>query len=229
VLLFVPEMDIELTPAQQRYLAVKNAADFIAALVVLVLCTPLLLLLMVWIKLDSRGEIFYLQKRPGKDNCLFTLIKFRSMAVPKPDAGFLLTQANDARLTTAGKWLRKLHLDELPQLFNVLLGHMSLVGPRPLPAPLYAEYQQAIPDYNLRHRIKPGITGFAQIWQGYTNTMDDEALKWKYDVYYIQRISLTNDLIILWETIFGGGSRNSLARAAMRKRVIDNLRQKAAA
>jgi lipopolysaccharide/colanic/teichoic acid biosynthesis glycosyltransferase len=217
-------MNIKLTPTQRRYLALKNAADFVLALLVLILCIPLLLTLMAWVKLDSHGGVFYLQKRPGKDNQLFTLIKFRSMSVPKKEEGFLLTQANDTRLTTAGKWLRKLHLDELPQLLNVLLGHMSLVGPRPLPEPLYAEYQQKIPDYNLRHQIKPGITGFAQVWQGYTSTMEEEALKWKYDVYYIQRISFENDLTILQETLFGRRSRNSVEREATRQKVVDNLR-----
>lgn len=220
-------MNIEFTRAQQHYLGLKNVFDVVLALLVLVLCAPLMLAVMTWIRLDSRGGVFYLQKRPGRGNRLFTLIKFRSMSVPKQGDSFLLTQANDARLTTAGKWLRKLHLDELPQLLNVVLGHMSLVGPRPLPEPLYAEYQQAIPDYDLRHLIKPGITGFAQVWQGYTNTMAEEALKWKYDVYYIQRISLKNDLRILWETVFGRRSRNAIERAATRKKVIDNLCQKA--
>ncbi|MBO2011470.1 sugar transferase [Hymenobacter negativus] len=217
-----PDRSIVLTSAQQRYLVYKNLYDVGLALVVLVLCAPLLLVLMAWVKLDSRGGVFYLQKRPGRNNRLFTLIKFRSMTVPEEGDAFLLTQANDARLTTAGKWLRKLHMDELPQLINVLLGHMSLVGPRPLPEPLYAAYQQAIPDYNLRHVIKPGITGFAQIWQGYTNTMEEETLKWKYDMYYIQRISLKNDLMILRETIFGKRSRNIAEREAQRKIVIAN-------
>lgn len=224
-MLLAVDMHIELTAAQQRYVVFKSIYDFLLALLVLMLCVPLLLVLMAWIKLDSPGEIFYLQKRPGKNNKLFTLIKFRSMTTPKKGDAFLLTQENDARLTTAGKWLRKFHLDELPQLLNVVLGHMSLVGPRPLPEPLYAEYQRTIPHYNLRHLIKPGITGFAQVWQGYTNTMEEEALKWKYDVHYIQRISLTNDLTILQETIFGRRSRNTFNRDAIRENVIDNIRK----
>ena len=215
-------MQIELTASQKRYLYFKQFYDFTLALIFLLFCLPLLLLLVIWIRLDSKGNVFYLQKRPGKKNRLFTLIKFRSMTTPKRGEEFLLTQANDTRLTNAGKWLRKLHLDELPQLVNVVLGHMSLVGPRPLPEPLYAKYQQEIPDYNLRHSTKPGITGFAQIWQGYTTTMEEEALKWKYDMYYIQRMSLKEDVIILWETVFGGSSKDSWKRDEMQKKVLSN-------
>ena len=99
---------------------------------------------------------------------------------------------------------------------------MSLVGPRPLPAPLYAEYQRAIPNYNLRHAVKPGITGFAQLWQGYTNTLEGEALKWKYDLYYIQRMSFKEDLSIIWKTVVGGSARVCSKREAMRRTVIAN-------
>lgn len=216
-------MQLELTAAQKRYLLFKNAYDLLLGLILLLLALPLLLLVSSWIKVDSKGGVFYLQKRPGRNNRLFTLLKFRSMTAPAPGAGFALTQANDARLTNAGKWLRKLHLDELPQLLNVVAGHMSLVGPRPLPEPLYAAYQAQIPAYNLRHMVRPGITGFAQIWQGYTNTMEEEALKWKYDVYYIQRLSLKQDALIMWQTIFGGNSKNSLVREQVKKEVSADL------
>lgn len=202
------------------YRQCKRLGDVVLAASLLVLILPMLLLLAVWIKLDSRGPIFYLQPRPGKAGRLFTLIKFRSMATPAPGAAFALTQANDARLTNAGQWLRRLHLDELPQLLNVVLGHMSLVGPRPLPAPLYQACRAAIPNYDARHAVKPGITGFAQIWQGYTTTLEEEALKWKYDLYYIRRLSLRLDVQLMWATIASGPSQNPLARAAMREKVI---------
>lgn len=215
-------MQLELTAGQQRYVHFKQVYDFALALVLLLLCLPLMVLLVIWIKWDSKGNVFYAQERPGKHNRLFTLIKFRSMTVPQHGEAFSLTQANDMRLTNAGRWLRKLHLDELPQLINVVLGHMSLVGPRPLPEPLYAKYQQEIPDYNVRHLAKPGLTGFAQIWQGYTTTLEEEALKWKYDLYYLQRMSLKEDAVILWETVFGGNSKDPLQREEMRNSVISN-------
>lgn len=212
-------MQIELTAGQKRYVYFKQLCDFILAAIILLVCWPLLLILALWIKLDSTGSVFYLQKRPGRNNCLFTLIKFRSMAPPTSGEMFSLTQADDVRLTNAGKWMRRFHLDELPQLVNVALGHMSMVGPRPLPEPLYAEYQQAIPNYDRRHMIKPGITGFAQIWQGYTTTIEEEALKWKYDMYYMQRISWKEDMVILWETVFGSDSKDRLKREKMKERI----------
>jgi lipopolysaccharide/colanic/teichoic acid biosynthesis glycosyltransferase len=204
----------------------KQVCDVILAASALVMSLPLLLLLALWIKIDSPGTVFYLQPRPGKAGRLFTLIKFRSMTAAAQGTRFTLTQTNDARLTNAGKWMRKLHLDELPQLLNVVMGHMSLVGPRPLPEPLYHEYRQAIPAYDARHAVKPGITGFAQVWQGYTTTLEEEALKWKYDLYYMQRLSLQMDATILWATFFGYSSKMQSARVAMREKVLLDAAQR---
>lgn len=157
------------------------------------------LLLSVWIKFDSAGSVLFNQLRPGKNGKLFKIYKFRSMYTDA-DSSFLTLEA-DERVTRSGKFIRKYRLDELPQLYNILVGDMSLIGPRPVPVNFYNYYLQNIPFYDQRHQIRPGITGLAQVRQGYTTTLDQESMKLKYDLFYIRSISLKLDLAILLQSV----------------------------
>ncbi|MDN3548765.1 sugar transferase [Mucilaginibacter aquaedulcis] len=159
----------------------------------------LFLLLSIWIKFDSAGSVLFNQFRPGKNGKLFKIYKLRSMYMDA-DSSYLTSKADD-RVTRSGKFIRKYRLDELPQLYNVLMGDMSLIGPRPVPVNFYDYYLQNIPLYNNRHQIRPGITGLAQVRQGYTTTLDEERMKLKYDLFYLRSVSLKLDLAILLQSI----------------------------
>ncbi len=193
------------------------------ALSAAILSLPLFACIALWVVLDSKGGAFFVQERPGLHGKLFKLYKFRSMQKAGNKEPFKLTTENDARVTRAGKWLRQLHLDELPQLINVLRGDMSLVGPRPIPAELYTSCKEEIDHYDLRHCIKPGITGFSQVWLGYTNTMQGEALKWKYDMYYIKYLSPGFDAQLLWQTLFFHQKQKAVHIPRVFRRVLDQL------
>ena len=174
-------------------------------MIVVLLYSPIaiavIIIIAIMIRLESPGNPFFVQKRIGKNGRLFNIYKFRTM-INNNSTGFQLTIPNDNRLTTVGKYIRRLHLDELPQLVNVMFGEMSIIGPRPVPSELYTYYKSEIPNYDIRHLVLPGITGYAQVWQGYTYTLKDEAIKLKYDIYYIKRLSLKMDVKILWFTFF---------------------------
>jgi exopolysaccharide biosynthesis polyprenyl glycosylphosphotransferase len=174
----------------------KRALDLLAASVLLLLLSPLMLLIALAIKLDTRGPVFYRQERIGRNGRPFRLWKFRSMVVgaEKKGAG-ILVEANDPRITRVGRILRKLSLDELPQLFNVLAGQMSLIGPRP---GLRYQVEQYSPEQRRRLLVRPGITGWAQIHG--RNAIDWEQ-RIALDLEYLQRVSLATDLYILWRTI----------------------------
>ena len=169
----------------------------------IIIASPVLIILTILtafsIFLEDGSPVFFIQKRPGKNGKMFCLIKFRSMT-KKPQTQFELTQKQDNRITTVGRIIRKFHLDEIPQLWNVLKGDMSLIGPRPVPAELYNCYLSEIPNYDFRHVIRPGVTGLAQIELGYTNTLEGEQQKWNWDRDYILNISPKADFRILWRT-----------------------------
>jgi exopolysaccharide biosynthesis polyprenyl glycosylphosphotransferase len=192
--------------ASQRFLksrALKIAQRvlaFAAALVLLVLSAPLLALIAVAIKLDSGGPILFRQTRLGKRSRPFQLIKFRTMkpAVDRPPSEWV--QDNTERITRVGSWLRRLRLDELPQLVNVVLGQMNLVGPRPHPVSNLQLFRESIPYYTLRGSILPGITGWAQVRYHYANNLEEETEKMRYDLYYIKHMSLWMDFNILFDT-----------------------------
>ncbi len=166
----------------------------------LVLCAPLLAAIALLVKLDSPGPALFVQERMGKNGRRFPLVKFRTMHSDAEPASEWVKD-NGARITRVGRWLRKFRLDEAPQLFNVLLGHMSLVGPRPHPASNYTLFMDRIPFYAFRSMMLPGITGWAQVHYGYANNLEEEREKMCYDLYYIKYFSVWLDIRILLKTI----------------------------
>jgi exopolysaccharide biosynthesis polyprenyl glycosylphosphotransferase len=180
-------------------LAIQHVLSFIAATVMLVILAPLLLLIAIAIQLDSGGPVLFSQLRLGKRGQPFKLIKFRTMQpIDNPTSEWV--QDNLKRITRVGRLLRRLRLDELPQLLNVIRGDMNLVGPRPHPVSNVNLFREAIPYYVLRCSVLPGITGWAQTRYCYANNLDQETEKMRYDLYYIKHMSLWMDLRILVST-----------------------------
>ena len=161
---------------------------------------PLLALIALAVKLDSAGPVFFVQDRVGLGGRRFSLIKFRTM---HPAAGKTSEWVcdNGDRVTRLGRYLRKFRLDELPQLINVIRGEMNLVGPRPHPVTNFELFRQNIPYYSLRAAVRPGLTGWAQVRQGYANGLEEETEKMRYDLYYIKHMSAWLDLRILARTV----------------------------
>jgi sugar transferase (PEP-CTERM system associated) len=193
-------------------LATKRIIDVIVSFVGLVLAAPLGLITAIAIRLESPGPIFYRQERVGQNERHFTLIKFRSMAEnAEAKLGPVWAAEDDPRVTRIGAIIRKLRIDEIPQMYNVLKGEMSFVGPRP-ERPFFVEsLKQNIPYYDLRHSVKPGITGWAQISYRYGDNEQDAVEKLQYDLYYIKHMSPIFDLQIIFESLkvilFGSGAR----------------------
>ena len=180
----------------------KQIVSFSVSLLLLVLFLPLFPLIALLIKLDSPGPVFFRQERVGEDGKVFTLWKFRSMRKDaERNTGPVWAKAQDSRVTRVGKYLRRTRLDEVPQLFNVLKGDMSLVGPRPERPNFVDELSKTIPFYYLRHSVKPGVTGWAQINYGYGNSVEDAVEKLQYDLFYIKNVSWALDLLVLLHTI----------------------------
>ena len=179
----------------------KRASDLVLASVLLMITSPLLLLAMAWIWLDDQGPVFYQQKRSGWMGDPFTVLKLRTMRVQPADAAASWTQEGDQRITRAGKVLRRLRIDELPQLLNVLTGDMSLIGPRPERPELEDELEHNIPHYRMRHWMRPGLSGWAQVCAPYASSIEDSDLKLSYDLFYLKRFSTWLDLMILFRTI----------------------------
>jgi sugar transferase (PEP-CTERM system associated) len=180
----------------------KQILSLVISLTVLLVSSPLLLLVMALIKLESAGPIFYKQERVGQDGKVFTLWKFRSMYQDaERETGPIWSEPEDSRITRVGKYLRRLRLDELPQLFNVLKGDMSLVGPRPERPHFVEELSSLITFYPLRHSVKPGVTGWAQIRYEYGRSVTDAVEKLQYDLFYIKHMSWLLDALIALETI----------------------------
>jgi len=181
-----------------RYL--KTAADYALAVLILPIALPIMLLVAVAVILDSGFPIFYRQERVGRGEGKFTLLKFRTMKVRVTEDD-PYTRDNDTRITRVGQLLRLMRIDELPQIFNVLRGEMSLVGPRAEWSRIVVDYEKKIPSYHLRHLVKPGITGWAQVNYRYGSDLDDAIEKLRYDLYYIKNYSLVLDIEILLKTI----------------------------
>ena len=181
---------------------VKRLFDLVCALALLVLALPVMLIAALAIWLESPGGIFYRQERVGLDNQLFDVVKFRSMRSDAEKDGVpRWATAGDSRVTRVGKVIRKLRIDELPQLLSVLLGDMSLVGPRPERPYFVEKLTQEIPFYAVRHSVKPGVTGWAQVSYQYGSSQEDTINKLQYDLYYVKNHSLFLDLVILFETV----------------------------
>jgi sugar transferase (PEP-CTERM system associated) len=179
----------------------KRAMDILVSLAACAMSLPVMLAIAAAIKLDSPGPIFFRQERMGRFGRIFSMIKFRSM---RPDAHRFAPPAPgefDARITRVGHFLRRTRLDELPQIFNVLLGDMSLVGPRPEWTALVSEFKDTVPFYLHRLAVKPGITGWAQVNNPYGATIENTLEKLQYDLYYIKNTSIFLDLLILLQTI----------------------------
>lgn len=191
---------------------VKRTFDLLLSSLGLILSSPLALLTAVAVRLDSKGPVVYRQERVGQHGRIFTMFKFRSMVDSAEDAtGPIWAQEEDARVTRVGKIIRKLRLDEIPQMVNVLKGEMSFVGPRPERPHFVESLNQRLPFYAERHNVKPGITGWAQICYPYGSSEAAALEKLNYDLYYIKHSSLGMDLTILVQTVkilvFGGGGR----------------------
>jgi len=182
--------------------AMKRVVDIGAAAVGMVLAAPLMLAVAALIKAVSRGPVLYRQQRVGEHGEVFTLYKFRSMRTDaEASTGPVWAKEQDDRIIPCGGFLRKTRLDELPQLWNVLRGNMSLVGPRPERPEFVGELTRAIPFYGQRHVVKPGVTGWAQVRYSYGSSVDDAMEKLQYDLFYIKNLSIPLDLFIVFSTI----------------------------
>lgn len=175
------------------YLVIKRILDFVISLIALIILSPLFLIIAILIKLDSKGPVFFRQKRAGKDTKIFTVYKFRTMKVETEKDGRLLSDME--RMTRVGSFLRKTSIDELPQLFNILKGEMSFIGPRPLLVQ-YLEFYT--PEQIRRHEVTPGISGWAQV--NGRNTISWEK-KFELDLWYVEHISFPLDMKIIFMTI----------------------------
>jgi putative colanic acid biosynthesis UDP-glucose lipid carrier transferase len=184
----------------------KRAEDLILASAILLFIAPLLLATAIAVKLSSRGPVLFRQQRYGLDGREFSILKFRTMYDRPPEAEYRQATRDDARVTPLGAILRKTSIDELPQFINVLLGQMSVVGPRPHPVQLNEAHRKLIPRYMLRHIVKPGITGWAQVngYRGETETTDLMKKRVEFDLQYIKSWSIRLDLYIIFRTLFVG-------------------------
>ncbi|MBU6256977.1 MAG: TIGR03013 family PEP-CTERM/XrtA system glycosyltransferase [Burkholderiales bacterium] len=182
--------------------AVKRLFDIVCASLLILLSSPLMLLAAIAIRLESRGSVIYRQERVGMSGENFVVIKFRSMRIDaEKDGKPRWATAGDNRITRVGRIIRKTRIDELPQLFSVLRGEMSLVGPRPERPFFVDQLTQEIPFYSVRHSVKPGVTGWAQVRYQYGASIEDSQEKLQYDLYYVKNHTLLFDLRILWQTV----------------------------
>ena len=180
---------------------VKRMVDILFSLAILFVSSPIMLLSALIIKMESAGPFLYSQDRVGKKNIPFKVYKFRSMRQDAEREGAVWAQENDDRVTRFGKLIRKFRIDELPQLWNVLKGDMSLVGPRPERPVFVEELAETIPFYQIRHDVKPGITGWAQVCYPYGASQEDALRKLEYDLYYMKNLSIPMDLLVVFMTV----------------------------
>ena len=179
----------------------KRLADLLVAALLLLITVPFMAVAALLIWLEDRGPVFYAQQRSGWLGRPFTVLKLRTMTVQPADAPAEWTQVGDQRITAVGGVLRRVRLDELPQLLNVLNGEMSLIGPRPERPELEHQLEQSIPHYRKRHWMRPGLSGWAQVCAPYASSIEDSDLKLSYDLYYLRHFSTWLDLVILFRTV----------------------------
>jgi len=198
----LPLIDVMPDPMPTWEKFFKRMMDIILSLVILIPTLPVMLVIALLIRMTSKGPAIFRQKRVGKYDRVFTMYKFRTMFIDaEKESGPVWASDNDPRITPVGYWLRKLRLDELPQFFNVLKGDMSLVGPRPERPYFVEQFKKSIPLYSRRLRVRPGITGWAQVKWKYDENLEDVKEKTKYDLFYVENISLKMDFKILFNTI----------------------------
>ncbi len=180
----------------------KRLFDVVVSGILLVVALPIMALTALLIKLDSRGPILYRQERIGQGGAAFDVLKFRSMRTDaEKDGKPQWAKQNDSRVTRVGRVIRLLRIDELPQIFNVLKGEMSFVGPRPERPFFVDQLSEMIPYFMYRHNVKPGITGWAQIRYSYGSSVEDAIEKLQYDLYYVKNHSFFLDLVVLFQTM----------------------------
>ncbi len=194
----VPLIQLTRSDPPEWYSVVKRIMDVVIALILLIITLPVFIVVSIAIELTSRGPIFFRQKRVGKNFKIFTIYKFRTLRQGAEKENKEVVDLNDPRITRVGRILRKYHLDELPQLVNVIKGDMSLVGPRPEKLEFFRNYIDRVPGYVERQKVKPGLTGLAQVWGDHSI---DPEFKLKYDLIYIYNQSLLLDFMILLRTI----------------------------
>ena len=191
----------ELGPRPQNLLY-QRITNVVVAVAGIILSSPIMLLTALAVRLSSPGPVLYRQTRVGLDGALFTVYKFRSMrADAELGTGAVWAQKDDPRATTVGRIIRRIRFDELPQLFNVFRGEMSMVGPRPERPEFVKALNEQIPYYRQRHCVRPGITGWAQISYKYGDTLEDTITKLEYDLYYIKNMSMALDTYIIFHTL----------------------------
>jgi lipopolysaccharide/colanic/teichoic acid biosynthesis glycosyltransferase len=196
----------------KRQIASRRLLSLMVAAAGLVVTAPLLALIALAIALDSRGPVLFVHERAGYRGRPFRLVKFRTMrGQPTPSSDSVWHRDDDGRITRVGGWLRKLRLDELPQLWNILKGDMDLVGPRPEVVENVHVMAEMIPYYSLRHVVRPGLTGWAQVRYGYSVSLEQVTEKMRYDLFYIKHMSFWLDVRILIDTVkialFGRGAQ----------------------
>lgn len=183
------------------YMLVKRGLDIVCVLLALPFALPIMMLTALAIRVESRGNVLFIQNRVGQGGREFRIYKFRSMRSDSEKDGAQLAQVGDSRITRVGQFIRKTRLDELPQFFNILKGDMSLIGPRPEQKFFVEQFEQSIPFYNYRHIVKPGLSGWAQVTQGYAGNEDETQIKIEHDFYYIKHFSFSLDLLIVFKTV----------------------------
>jgi len=193
------EIETNVLPPWHKFL--KRAFDIITSILVLIVGLPFYILIGVLVKMGSKGRIFYTQERRGLGGRPFDIIKFRSMKMDAEATGPQLSSEEDPRITKMGKFLRKTRIDEFPQFWNVLVGDMSLVGPRPERQFFIDQIIQKAPHYKRLQKIKPGITSWGQVKYGYAENVDEMVERLQYDLLYLENISLVLDLKILIYTV----------------------------
>ena len=193
------------------YLPLKRIIDLSLIIVFSPLVIPLMLITALIIKLESKGSVFFWQKRVGLNGKVFNMLKFRSMVEDSEKNGLQFAKHGDKRVTRFGRFIRNKRIDEIPQLWNIIQGEMSIIGPRPEQEIFVQEYMKTIPHYSSRHKVRPGITGLAQVEQGYVDDENGTRTKLIYDLHYIKNISFKMDIEIIVKTIYtvttGFGSR----------------------
>ena len=189
----------------------KRALDVIISILIFIPAAPIMLATAIAIRMESKGPVIYKQDRVGLFEKEFTVYKFRSMRTDAEKNGAVWAKEHDDRVTRIGRFIRKVRIDELPQLWNILKGDMSFIGPRPERMAFVTQLKKDIPYYSLRHTVKPGLTGWAQVCYPYGASQEDALHKLEYDLYYIKNMSLLLDIVIILKTVgvvlFPKGSR----------------------